>query len=118
VVAFGSLMQVLASGPVSRATMVEQSGITHSRISVLLAHMQKPEIRLINIAAWERRRDGCGPPTALFELNPDAKDAPRLKPIGRQVHDIARRDMRRNPWAQTIAALKRNAGFELARVSA
>lgn len=117
VVAFGSLVQVLASGPVSKSTLMQQSGISMSRISELLAHMRKPEIRLVNIAAWERRRDGCGPPTALFKLNPDAKDAQRLKPIGRQVCDIARRDIRRGKWGLTVAALKRHAGFELAKVA-
>lgn len=117
-VAFASAIQVLMDGPITCGDLERESGISLGRLNELLAHMRKPEIRLIHVAAWEPRRDGSGPMTRMYRFAPDAKDVPRPR-VNRKERTrnraIARRDIQRPAWDQTVMSLKRIAGFESAR---
>lgn len=118
VVAFASLVHALKMGASSMATLQHESGFSQP-LSTLLSHMRSPAIRLVTVTGYQRRSDGSGPWIALYEWLPDGKDAKRpgpQTPERKREMDRVRRAIGRQAWVQTVFALKRNAGFQAARI--
>lgn len=112
-VAFASLVNALQQGASSRTSLMEQSGLPHGALHRVIAAMHK--MKLITVAAWTRREDGCGPWIPCYEWGPGVPNIPRPKARKRKDYRKMRREMALPAWARTVVGLKRQAGFQAAK---
>ena len=113
VITFASVVQCM-DHPCSLLEISTEAGISRTRIGLLLKFMRRKEIGLAFIAAYERRADEAGPPTALWQYGVDQKDVARPKPNKRIRH--RRDEIVRSQWANAVMELKRGAGIKRPKV--
>lgn len=86
--AFASIVRTLQAGPCTVAALAQFCGLNQSFLYKLVKTMH--ELRLLRIADWELRLYG-GCPGRVYAFEVDGRDAPRPKPVQRQVIDARRR---------------------------